>query len=470
MYRSKGKGWLRYSGFILTDAICLAAALVISYYIRHDSFLLFSDEFYLALLVLYPVFHLALALFFGAYRKVITRGYWVEFKATLAHNALIFLMVIMFLFVSKQSETYSRIVICLTAVLSSVFMYLSRICLKKLVLLVRRLIKKSAVRILILSDSGRIEKTVRTATENNLHTYNICGLIVTDKDMTGRQIGGVPVVASVDTWKDYVVSNVVDEVLVDLEDTVSAAQCVEYINLIGATAHMVLPIDAVIAPSKTVQELNGFTVISCSLNSASPRQRFLKRLIDIVFGLVGAVAVVILTVVIGPLIFLEDRGPIFFTQKRVGRNGRVFRIIKFRTMYTDAEQRKASLEKENEMSGQIFKMKNDPRVTRIGRFLRRTSIDELPQAFNILAGTMSVVGTRPPTLDEFMRYEPHHKVRLGIVPGLTGLWQVSGRSKITDFDEIVKLDEQYISKWNLGLDLRIILKTIVVVLRREGAE
>jgi len=219
-----------------------------------------------------------------------------------------------------------------------------------------------------------------------------------------------------------------------------------------------------------VQEMSGYTVVSASLNTASTRQRIVKRLIDIFFGLIGAVAVIILTMLIGPLIFLEDRGPIFFTQKRVGRSGRIFRIIKFRTMYTDAEDRKRELEQHNEMSGNIFKIKNDPRITRIGRFLRRTSIDELPQAFNILMGTMSVVGTRPPTLEEFRKYEPQHKVRLAITPGLTGFWQVSGRSKITDFDEIVRLDEQYIRQWSIALDIRIILKTFVVVLRRDGAE
>ena len=136
----------------------------------------------------------------------------------------------------------------------------------------------------------------------------------------------------------------------------------------------------------------------------------------------------------------------------------------------DAEERKKELEKQNEMQGLMFKMENDPRIIKgIGNFIRDTSIDELPQFFNILKGDMSLVGTRPPTLDEFTQYDLHHKVRLSFRPGLTGMWQVSGRSDITDFEEVVRLDEKYIENWNIWLDIKILLKTVVVVLTRKGS-
>jgi len=469
MYRSNARGWLKHLDFILTDLLCLVLSLVIAYGIRLGNLSLFTDSFYMSLLFVCGVRHVFLSLFFNSYRGVISRGYWEELKATLAHNLLLFLMVVVFLFLAKNSSLYSRIIICVTAALSFLLMYLSRLLLKKIIRNWRSRTNKSAIRALVMANAEDIESTVSTILSNNLNAFNICGLLVYDKDMTGQTVQGVPVVASGEKWKEYVLSNVVDEIFINLSDSSVASDCVQYINSVGATAHMILRFEGLNAPVKEIHKLNGFTVISNSLNIATPRQRFIKRAVDIFFGLIGALAVIVLTIFLAPLIYFEDKGPIFFTQKRVGRNGRVFRIIKYRTMYTDAEARKAELMKDNEMSGHMFKMKDDPRITKIGKFLRKTSLDELPQAFNILAGSMSVVGTRPPTLDEFMQYEPHHKVRLGITPGLTGMWQVSGRSEITNFEEIVRLDEQYIREWSLALDFRIILKTFIVVFKREGA-
>ena len=170
------------------------------------------------------------------------------------------------------------------------------------------------------------------------------------------------------------------------------------------------------------------------------------------------------------MIYFEDHGPVIFKQKRVGRNGRYFYMYKFRSMYTDAEERKKDLMSQNEMNGFMFKMENDPRVTKVGKFLRKTSLDEFPQFFNVLKGDMSLVGTRPPTVDEFKQYETHHKRRLSIKPGITGMWQVSGRSNITDFEEIVRLDTYYIDNWSVGMDLHILFKTISSVLKEEGSK
>ena len=170
------------------------------------------------------------------------------------------------------------------------------------------------------------------------------------------------------------------------------------------------------------------------------------------------------------MIKLESPGPIFFAQKRVGRNGRIFKMYKFRSMYADAEERKKELMAQNEMNGLMFKMEDDPRVTKVGKFIRRTSIDELPQFFDVLRGDMSLVGTRPPTVDEFRQYEGYHKRRLSMKPGMTGMWQVSGRSDIEDFEEVVKLDLEYIDNWSIGLDFKILFKTIAVVFHHGGAK
>ena len=195
----------------------------------------------------------------------------------------------------------------------------------------------------------------------------------------------------------------------------------------------------------------------------------IKRSMDIVGGMIGLIFVAIFFVILAPIIYIQSPGPIFFTQERVGRNGRKFKMYKFRSMYMDAEERKKELMSQNKMTGLMFKMDNDPRIIPIGKWIRKWSIDEFPQFLNVLKGDMSLVGTRPPTLDEYEKYEKHHRVRMAIKPGLTGMWQVSGRSDITDFEEIVELDNEYITNWNLRLDLKIIMRTIGVVLKTKGS-
>ncbi|MBQ8913965.1 MAG: sugar transferase, partial [Lachnospiraceae bacterium] len=197
--------------------------------------------------------------------------------------------------------------------------------------------------------------------------------------------------------------------------------------------------------------------------------KVIKRLMDIVISIPGIIATGILFIILGPIIYIQSPGPIFFKQVRVGKNGRKFKIYKFRSMYMDAEERKKELMEQNKMQGLMFKMDDDPRITPIGKFIRKTSLDEFPQFINIFKGDMSLVGTRPPTVDEVEKYEEHHKSRLAIKPGLTGLWQVSGRSDITDFEEIVKLDNEYIRNFSLSFDIKIILKTIGVVFKRKGS-
>ncbi|MCR6545229.1 sugar transferase [Dehalobacterium formicoaceticum] len=199
-------------------------------------------------------------------------------------------------------------------------------------------------------------------------------------------------------------------------------------------------------------------------------QLFYKRCFDLAGGLVGLLGTTFLALFIVPAIKLESRGPVFFTQDRMGMNGRVFKLYKFRSMTVDAEDKKKDLMSQNEMGDEMmFKIKEDPRVTKVGKFLRATSLDELPQFLNVLKGEMSLVGTRPPTLDEVAKYENHHWRRISIKPGITGLWQISGRSQITDFEEIVKLDTKYIDNWSLWLDIKIIYKTVMVVFKKSGA-
>jgi len=197
-------------------------------------------------------------------------------------------------------------------------------------------------------------------------------------------------------------------------------------------------------------------------------QRTLKRVLDVTVSLAGLVLLSPLFLVVALAVRLDSPGPVLFRQKRVGADEKVFVCYMFRTMQGDAEGRQADLEDLNEVEGPAFKIKDDPRVTRVGRFLRRWSIDESPQLVNILKGEMSLVGPRPLPVRDFLRMEETHKRRLGAVPGMTGYWQISGRSELS-FEEMVRLDLYYIENWSLSFDLKIILKTLGAVLRREGA-
>jgi lipopolysaccharide/colanic/teichoic acid biosynthesis glycosyltransferase len=226
-----------------------------------------------------------------------------------------------------------------------------------------------------------------------------------------------------------------------------------------------------------VEKIGGYVVLTNAIRVATTKQLFIKRMMDIVGSVIGLILCAIFTVTIGPIIYIKDPGPIFFSQERVGKNGKRFRLYKFRSMYMDAEERKADLMEQNQMQGLMFKMKDDPRIigsgpdgTRhgIGWFIRKSSIDEFPQFWNVLKGDMSLVGTRPPTVDEWKQYEAHHRARLAVKPGITGLWQISGRSEITDFEEVVALDLQYMKEWSIGNDIVILWKTIVTVIQMKG--
>ena len=192
-----------------------------------------------------------------------------------------------------------------------------------------------------------------------------------------------------------------------------------------------------------------------------------KRLLDIIGALIGLVVTAIIAVPIALVIKLDDPGPVFYSQIRCGVKGKTFRVWKFRSMIVNADQLQHLVD--NQAQGHIFKNKNDPRVTRVGRFLRRTSLDELPQFWNVLKGDMSLVGTRPPTVEEVMNYKTHHWERLNTKPGMTGEWQANGRSSITDFEDIVRMDLAYQQKWSVIYDLKLILKTLMVVAKKDGA-
>lgn len=306
------------------------------------------------------------------------------------------------------------------------------------------------------------------------------GVVLVDQDRTGRKIHGVPVVSSLANAAEYVCREWFDEVLIVLPEGREIPQKVfDAFTEMGITIHVkIADVNEMQGKNQTVERMGNYTVITTCINMASAGELILKRIMDICGGLVGCILTGIIFLFVAPAIYIKSPGPIFFSQYRVGKNGRKFKIYKFRSMYMDAEERKKELMKQNRVSdGLMFKMENDPRVIGsekgpgkgIGNFIRKTSLDEFPQFFNVLKGDMSLIGTRPPTVDEWEKYELHHRARLAIKPGLTGMWQVSGRSEITDFEKVVKLDTKYISEWSFLLDIKILFKTVLIVLGQKGS-
>ncbi|HEY9858266.1 MAG TPA: sugar transferase [Candidatus Obscuribacterales bacterium] len=212
---------------------------------------------------------------------------------------------------------------------------------------------------------------------------------------------------------------------------------------------------------------SSFTKSGCATDMHPSVNSKVKRFLDIIGALVGLIITAVIAVPVAIALQLDNPGPILYSQIRCGYQGNSFRIWKFRSMVADADQLKHLVT--NEAKGHIFKNQTDPRVTRVGRFLRRTSLDELPQFWNVLMGDMSLVGTRPPTIDEVKRYNRRHWQRLNVKPGMTGEWQVHGRSTVKDFEQVVSLDLRYQRRWSIAYDLHLIIKTIGVVLNKDGA-
>jgi len=265
----------------------------------------------------------------------------------------------------------------------------------------------------------------------------------------------------------WIVTNyVVDELVVTrpLSYDKKLGTILEDMQLRGITVTMLLnrinhnESDAIVTMIEDIPALKFHTV------SLHEGQLVAKRALDVVGALAGMVIFGLTWLIFAPLIKLDSKGPVFFKQNRVGKNGRIFRMWKFRSMCDDAEAKKKALEARNEIKGHMFKITDDPRMTRVGKIIRKTNIDEIPQFYNVLIGDMSLVGTRPPTVDEVKEYQTHHYKRISVIPGITGLWQVSGGSKIKDFEEVVKLDNQYIEGWSVWKDIKIIAKTLVVIL------
>ena len=333
---------------------------------------------------------------------------------------------------------------------------------------------KKADHLLVLTTSDRVKTLAEDLKRYNTYENYLITLAIIDSNHVGEDIEGYRVVANGDNVIEVASREIVDEVFLVLDDQ-RKNEIIEYAEQfaqMGVIVHVNIDLlDRLGAGyQREVTQIGNHYALSVAPRFFDFNKLVMKRIIDIVGAIVGLMITAVVMLFVAPAVKLESPGPLIFKQKRVGKNGRYFYIYKVRSMYQDAEARKAELMEKNEMKGFMFKMTDDPRITKVGKFIRSTSIDELPQFWNVLKGDMSLVGTRPPTVDEFKQYEARHKRRLSMKPGLTGLWQVSGRSNIEDFEEVVRLDCEYIDNWSIQLDIQIILKTVVVIFKKVGSK
>ena len=419
---------------------------------------------------------------FDQSENITTRPWKRELKISVKFNLILTLINSAGLLLTKAPLLSSRYFLVAVPVINVVLMTVFHSVLKKLLTTAR---KKNSMESLVgvVTTSEDAGEMVRELQRD--WSKHISGVAILEAPASeiGSTLAGVPVTANYDNFMDWIRQAALDEIYVDIpmDSGESFIPVLEEMESMGLTVHFrLLLLDRIeerccgetsaVRFSRILGRCAEGNIVTMGTLELKLRDRVLKRAMDILGGLVGCIISIPIIAITAIPLKLESPGPLIFKQKRVGLNGRVFYIHKLRSMYMDAEERKKSLMAQNEMNGLMFKMQDDPRITKVGKFIRKTSIDELPQFFDVLRGDMSLVGTRPPTLDEYKQYESHHKRRLSMKPGITGLWQVSGRSNIEDFEEVVKLDVQYIDNWSLWGDIKILFKTVYVVFAGRGAK
>lgn len=460
--------------FMGIDIVALTLALFLSNLIRFGAIDLFQyDKLYIHVYVIAIAACMIGNITFRLDSHIFDRGYYQEFLAVAKSCVCIGVVVLAYLFMSQEGIHYSRAQLTYFFVIYFVMAYVGHQLLKPTIATYYKK-SRSCRQIMLITSSDRVEEILEKFALRNNWYFDLSYICIIDQDMQGKEVQGIPVVANMENMLEVSKELVLDAVFINVPPYVhtffDTQKCLHDFQSLGVIVHVNIDALELDVSDKVIDNLGYFKVVSYASRLRDPGQLIIKRLMDIVGALVGCVITILIGIIVAPAIYIESPGKVIYSQMRVGKNGRHFKMYKFRSMYPDADKRKAELMAQNEMQGAMFKMKDDPRITKVGKFIRKYSIDELPQFFNVLKGDMSLVGTRPPTVDEVERYKVQQKRRLSVTPGMTGLWQTSGRNDIYDFDQIVKLDLEYIDQWSIGLDIKLLLKTIVVCIKGSGAE
>ena len=459
----------------LVDALVVVFCLTVAGMMRYQTFeeLVEAEnlrELYSIILVL----HIASFYFLKVYNGFFKRGRYRELLLSLKYNLVLVAGATLVGFGMKSVVFCSRLVMGYFFVFNTGMLWLVHLFIRNR----ERFFGWSRRResnLLIVTTREYLTEILERFGKSKEVNWKITGVVLLGQRGEETEINGIPIFGETDDYLEYATLHVVDEVFIQVDEIQKREKYLKNMILefekMGVVVNLNLDLfDLGVNGVKQVYNLEQYHVLAFSSRLFDYRMVLIKRMIDIAGALVGLLITGIVGIVLAPFLLLESPGPLIFCQNRVGVNGRIFKFYKFRSMYVDAEERKKELMAQNEVQGLMFKMENDPRITKVGAFIRKTSIDELPQFWNVLKGDMSLVGTRPPTVDEYEQYTGYQKRRISFRPGITGLWQISGRSDIKDFDEVVKLDLEYIDNWSLLLDLKIIFKTILVVYKGSGAK
>jgi exopolysaccharide biosynthesis polyprenyl glycosylphosphotransferase len=402
---------------------------------------------------------------FGLYDDSRKPSYWLIVVSIMKAVFVTFASFTVAVFLYRQLQ-YSRVFLIVFALLSLVFLTLFRVLVQYYF---NNHFKKgfSARRILVVGDKERSGKITDVLNSQLSYGHEIVGRLAIHED----ERDAPDTLGCLLDFDAVLRKQAIDEVVFAM----SGDRMLNLRNYLDVCRKMGIPTRILPALWKEgdrvlfMETLQGVPFLTMRTANFNATGLVYKRILDLIGGTIGTLIFLLLYPFVAAAIKLDSPGPVLFKQKRMGRNGRIFDLYKFRSMHADAEARKQELLDKNVMNGALFKMADDPRITKVGRWMRKTSVDEIPQFINVLKGEMSLVGTRPPTLDEVEKYQPQHLKRISAKPGLTGLWQISGRNKITDFEEVVELDCHYLDQWRFSNDIKILAKTILIVLQRKGA-
>lgn len=458
-------------GLWFIDLISIIISFTVSTYIRFGNFKDMGDkEIHFQVCLVFMLFCTIYSFFMDWNRDFFRRNKWKEISKVAKYSILMLLVAEVVMFFLKWADVFSRLVMIYFVIINTLLTLALHLGFKK-ALRMNFASDKSVIKVMVITEKGLVEETVRRLKSELELNYQVVAIGCLDAIPEMESYEGIPVV-SVDQIIDHATVMALDEVFINAPNTPNsvAERMLHSFGEMGVDCHYNLELPGMSGERGIVESFGDYTVVTYTRFRSSYKRLLIKRCMDILGGLVGLVITGVFYPFVAIAIKLDSPGPVLFSQVRIGRNGRRFKIYKFRSMYMDAEERKKELEKQNEMQGLMFKMENDPRITKVGKFIRKTSIDELPQFYNVLKGDMSLVGTRPPTEDEFEKYNQYYRRRISMTPGLTGLWQVSGRSEIENFDDVVKYDLKYIDDWSLTLDFKILLQTVKVVFTGKGSK
>ena len=458
-------------GLWFADLVTIGISFVLATYIRYGNFRDMEDKgihFQVCLLLL--LFCTIYTFFISWNRNFVKRGIKKEVYEILKYNVIMILVVQTIMTFLKWADPFSRLVTVYFTVINVILTVFVHLLIKKGMRMHYRS-DLSRIKVLVITQRAMAEEVVKHLKDNLDMNFQIVQVACPECSMP-EETGGISIIPLKEGFMEDVTYMALDEVFIYAPE-LSQKRIQIMINgfdEMGVDCHYCLELPGTHSERSKMDNFGSYSVITYTRFQSSYKRLLIKRVMDILGGLVGMLITLVFFPFVALAIKLDSPGPVLFSQTRIGRNGRRFKIYKFRSMYIDAEERKKELEKQNEMQGLMFKMENDPRITRVGKFIRKTSIDELPQFYNVVKGDMSLVGTRPPTADEFEKYNQYYRRRISMTPGLTGLWQVSGRSEIENFDDVVKYDLEYIDGWSLTLDVKILLRTIWVVIAGRGSK